>query len=114
MNKISLLLLLLIISCKSVVNTKEQNPLNLPWIKEKIESYEKYPFPRKSMISEYEYNGEIVFLVESCYQCPDAQSFVYNEKKEKLCTLGGMVSSTNNCPDFFDKAIKKSILWKNF
>ena len=109
-----LLFFILIASCKSTKNSQENHSLELTWIQEEIEVYKNHPFPRKSMISEYEYNGEIVFLVESCYQCPDAQSFVYNEKKEKLCTLGGMVSSTNNCPDFFDKAIKKSILWKNF
>lgn len=105
-------------TCKKRVNkeSKTENPTeNISWIKEYIEETKKSPFPTKAMIVQYTYNNEIVYLVDGCYQCPDAMSTVYNTKKEVLCTFGGMVAETNNtCPDFEEKATNKKTIWKSF
>lgn len=110
------LLTILILSCKSSSTAQNSNKSSqeISWIKAQIQEFKEHPFPRKSAISQFVYKEETVFLVESCYQCPDAMSFLYNEKKEKLCTFGGMIPNTNNCPDFFDVATDKEVLWKNF
>lgn len=105
-------------SCKSSSNAQKStnNPLqDIVWIKEYIEETKKSPFPTKAMITQYTYKGEIVYMVDGCYQCPDAMSTLYNIKKEKLCTFGGMLPSLNNtCPDFTEKATDKKVLWKSF
>ena len=103
-------------SCKSssTAQNTEDTAQEISWIKEQIKEFKAHPFPRKSKISQFTYKEATVFLVESCYQCPDATSYLYNTKKEKLCTFGGMIPNTNNCPDFFDVATDKKELWKNF
>ncbi|MDY0780451.1 DUF6970 domain-containing protein [Tenacibaculum sp. IB213877] len=112
----TLISLLILTSCAQ--QKKEANNLNpiekTQWMKDFIKQTEENPFPTKAMIVQYTYNNETVYLVDQCYQCPDAISTLYNIKKERLCTFGGMIPNTNNCPDFFDKATNKKILWKNF
>ena len=109
-------LMALILSCKpnSSLQKKAKSVEELPWIKEQIASFKKNPFPSKSAITTYQHKGKTVYLIESCYECPDAVSLLYNSKKEKLCTFGGMIANTNNCPDFFEEATDKKIIWKNF
>lgn len=93
----------------------QENPIeNIKWIKEYIDKTKESPFPTKVIITQYTYNKETVYLVNGCYKCSDEVSYLYNRKNEKLCTFGGMVANSNNCPNFFDKAANKKVLWKSF
>ncbi len=109
--------ILILVSCAESKKIKDttKNPIEtISWMQELIKQTKESPFPTKVMISQYTYNGKTVFLVDECYQCPDASSFLYTDKKEKLCTFGGMIPNSNNCPDFNDNATNKKILWKSF
>lgn len=117
MRYIYILLLIFTFSCKSQ-QTKDgavSNPTkNIKWIKKFINETNNDIFPTKAQITQYTYKGETVYLVEHCYECPDAAAFLYNVKKEKLCTFGGMVPNTNNCPNFSKEATNEKVIWKNF
>ena len=116
MKYVMLLFVFLLMSCESQKTTSnKENPLDdISWIKEYIENTKKSPFPTKAMITQYSYKGNIVYLVNGCVDCTDAPSILYNEKKEQLCVFGGMVPNSNNCPDFFDEASDKKVIWKSF
>ena len=116
MKYVMLLFVFIFLSCGPQKTTSnKENPLEeIAWIKEYIENTKKSPFPTKAMITQYSYNGNTVYLVNGCVDCADAPAFLYNEKKEELCVFGGMIPNSNNCPDFFDKASDKKILWKSF
>lgn len=107
---------ILMMSCGPQKSSSDkENPLeDIAWISEYIENTKKSPFPTKAMITQYKFNGEIVYLVNGCVDCADAPSFLYNQKKEELCVFGGMIPNSNNCPDFFDKASDKKVIWKSF
>ena len=104
------------VSCKSTVVKKNQtsNSLNsISWLKDMKTSFEKNNVKNKVMILQYMYHGELVFLVESCYQCPDGTSRLYNSKKEIICTFGGIIGAVS-CSDFSEKATEEKLIWKNF
>lgn len=112
-----ILLVIFVMSCKSSSSAQSNNnPIeDIAWIKEYIQETNKSEFPTRAMITQYTYKGETVYLVDGCYQCPDAMSTLYTAKKEKLCTFGGMVPSLNNtCPDFSEQATNEKVLWKSF
>lgn len=113
---IVLLAVFLMMSCSSTKQKKSQDSTKgITWIKEYIKEAKKSPFPVKTVITQYSYKGETVYMVDDCYQCPDAMTTVYNVKKEVLCTFGGMVPETNNtCPDFEKEAKKEKVVWKSF
>ena len=94
-------LLLLVTSCKSKNSTqgKEQKIL---WIEE-LKIQFKEAVNQEQQIILYKYKNQYVYLVDACYQCPDAMSFVYDKEKNKLCEFGGIIG-VNSCPDFNDKA----------
>ncbi|MFD0992288.1 DUF6970 domain-containing protein [Tenacibaculum geojense] len=109
------LLFLCLISCAPKKEASQVNPIeNKVWMQDFIKQIKDNPFPVKAMIVSYTYKNETVYLLDPCYQCPDAISTLYNAKHDKLCTFGGMMPNTNNCPDFFDTATDKKVLWKNF
>ena len=116
MKYVLLLSVVLIVSCgPQKTSSNKQNPIQaISWIKEYIENTKKSPFPTKAMITQYSYNGKTVYLVVGCMDCADAPSILYNENKEELCVFGGMVPNSNNCPDFFDEASDKKVIWKSF
>ncbi|MFY7670644.1 DUF6970 domain-containing protein [Tenacibaculum sp. MEBiC06402] len=108
--------LILMMSCEpQKASSNKENPLeDIAWIKEYIENTEKSPFPTKAKITQYKFNGEVVYLVNGCVDCTDAPSILYNKKKEQLCVFGGLIANSNNCPDFLDKASDKKVIWKSF
>lgn len=112
-----LFLILFIAACISNSNKVKEinNPIEeITWIKEFISETKKSPFPTKAKITQYKFNGEIVYLINGCVDCTDAPSILYNQKKEELCVFGGMIANSNNCPDFFYKASEKKVIWKSF
>ncbi len=64
----------------------------------------------KDRITQYDYNNEIVFFVEDCYDCADAMGIVYNCEQETLCQFGG-IAGFNTCPDFDSLATNAIILY---
>ncbi len=91
---------------------KANNPIqDLAWLAEIKSNLEKLASPAKKYIHQYTYNKETVFFVEFCFQCPDAQSYVYNCTGKEICRFGG-ISGENTCPDFAEKARDTIILWE--
>lgn len=116
-NTVLYFMFLILISCgqqkKSSENTT--NPVEeINWIKEYIAATTKSPFPTKVVITQYTYKNQNVYLVNGCYNCADAVSYLYTSNKEQLCTFGGMIPNSNNCPDFFNEATDKKVIWKSF
>ncbi len=110
------LLMFMMISCAQQQKTSTKgNPIeDIIWIKEFINETKKSPFPSKVIITQYKFKGEIVYLVNHCYQCADEMSILYNIKKEKLSTFGGMIANENKHPNFFKEATEKKELWRSF
>lgn len=106
--------LLMITSCAQQKMNSNKKAQDIAWIKEIIEKTKESPFPTKVIISQYQFQGATVYLVDQCYQCPDGMSILYNEKKEKLSTFGGMMANLNKYPNFFEEATDKKVIWKSF
>jgi len=66
----------------------------------------------KSEVIRYKYNNQTVFYIDSCKGCADSMGVVYNCAGEVICQFGG-IAGFNTCPDFFEKATSKKVLWKN-
>ena len=66
----------------------------------------------KDRITQYDYNNEVVFLVENCYDCSDALAVVYNCEEETLCQFGG-IAGFDTCPDFDSTATNAMILYED-
>ena len=75
-----------------------------------ISSFEKENV--HAQILEYTYNEKKVYMISSCYQCPDAIDAVYDKENKRLCEFGG-IDGRNTCPDFDQKATGKKIIWQN-
>lgn len=112
-----LFLILFIAACSS--NSNKVKEINHPieeitWIKEFISETKKSPFPTKVVISQYKFKEETVFLINHCFKCADEMKVLYNTKKEKLSTFGGMIPNQNKYPNFFEEATEKKELWRSF
>ena len=91
----------------------ETDPLeNIEWLKELKDTFEKSDQAAGTMITQYHYQEECVFLVDDCYQCPDALQIVYNYEQEKICEFGG-IEGRNTCPDFEENASGALMLWED-
>lgn len=91
---------------------QETNPVEeIAWLKEMIAGFEKDTY-HKQIIEQYTYKGKEVYMVHTCYQCPDAMTRVYDKEKNVICESGGFVGK-DTCPDFEEKAIDKKILYNN-
>lgn len=89
----------------------ETDPLeNIAWLKELKETFEQSTQAANTQITQYHYQQECVFLVDDCYQCPDALQVVYNYDQEKICEFGG-TDGRNTCPDFEEEATGALRLW---
>ena len=66
----------------------------------------------KGEVIQYQYNGETVFSINTCIECADTMTTVYNCAGETKCQFGG-IAGFNTCPDFGDKATDKKIIWSN-
>jgi hypothetical protein len=81
------------------------------WLKN-IEADLKQNTAVKSEIIQYQYNGQVVYYVDSCIGCPDGLTIVYSCNGDVICQFGG-IAGLNTCLDFAEKAIKKKVIWKN-
>lgn len=66
----------------------------------------------KGEVIQYNYNDETVFSINTCVECADAMTTVYNCAGETQCQFGG-IAGLNTCPDFEDKATDKKVIWSN-
>jgi hypothetical protein len=97
-------MLVLAYTCKSDENiTPECNyddPLNdIEWLNEKKQQLEMSMSMAGWQIIRYKYENEYVFLIDECFQCPDALTLVYNCDGNIICEFGG-IDGRNTCPDF--------------
>jgi len=120
MKKIMLILFasLLLISCIKSLETQENScasnqPLKeLLWLNNIKITFEQSTDATKKQIIQYTYKNETVFMINPCFNCPDNLITVYSCNGEKICEFGG-ISGLNTCPDFYEQATNKIILWEN-
>lgn len=84
---------------------------NDAWLNTMIASLETRS-DQKAEIVQYRYKDQVVYYVDDCKGCADSMQIVYNCTGESLCTFGG-IAGFNTCPDFFEKATDKKIIWQN-
>ncbi len=116
-NTIVLIVTLFFLSCTSDNEDPKtcgtNNPLeDIAWLKELKENVEMSASPAKAVFTQYTYNNETVFSIDTCADCADNLITVYNCEKEVICMFGG-IGGLNTCPDFEQKATNKLILWEN-
>lgn len=85
---------------------------DLAWLKEIKTNFEQSASASKKKITQYKYKDETVFLIDSCNNCSDNLTELYNCKGEIICEFGG-IAGLNTCPDFEKEATDKIILWEN-
>ena len=107
---ITVLKLLLVLSCK-----KDNGlPSDIPGcIKLTIESAKQNTYGI-SNVTEYEYQGQIVYALTPSALIADGSTPIYDKTCKEICSVGGfggpMISQCNG-EKFFDKAIKKRVIW---
>lgn len=90
-----------------------ENPLEfLEFLKEAKNTINSIDCAGKSSIIQYTYNSESVFLINICDQIADGQTLVYNCAGKVVCKFGG-IAGENTCPDFYENATNKIILFEN-
>jgi hypothetical protein len=65
----------------------------------------------KGEIYSYRYKNETVYEINECLGCADNLIIVLNCGK-KICEFGG-IAGLNSCPDFYNTATGKKLVWKN-
>jgi len=108
-------ILLSIFSCDKNQDEKSQyetdNPLeDISWLKEKKHQLDSNDMP--SQIIRYKYDGDYVFLIDPCVQCPDGLISVYNCDGDVICEFGG-IDGRNTCLDFGIEATDSTMLIDN-
>ncbi len=110
-------IILLSISCeKNKTDNREiicgtKDPLQeIEWLKNLVSQLENNP---PAAIYIYTYNGEKVFAVTPCTDCPDRVTQFYDCDGNFICFFGGY-TGTNTCPGFDSLAVKDTLLWKNY
>ncbi len=112
----AIIICIVITACSSKeqkgINTCERdNPTeDLAWLKRIKESFQQTASLSRKEIYQYNFNGENVYYIDDCVSCNDSQQIVYNCKGEKICEFGGIMG-LNSCPDFFNKAVNRKLLW---
>jgi hypothetical protein len=84
---------------------------NQPWLQNLIESLKQNSVIKSEVIL-YHYKGESVYYVDACKGCADNLALVYNSRGEIVCQFGG-IAGLHTCPDFFETAVRKKVIWKN-
>ena len=79
------------------------------WLRQKIESYKH---GTKAEIYSLTYNGKTVIEIKDCVDCADGMTTIYNCSGTAICQFGG-IAGLNTCPDFYQEATGKNLLWKN-
>lgn len=115
---ITLLFAFCIISCskdeENSIACFKNNPLEeLNWLKEIKKNFENTKDSADKKIVEYTYNEQTVFEVNSCVNCADSMTIIYNCKGEEICKFGG-IAGLNTCDDFYKKVTNKKVLWRNY
>jgi hypothetical protein len=67
---------------------------------------------QKTLIELYENEGSYVYAVNTCVDCADTMTDVYNCDGVVICRFGG-IAGFNTCPDFYQTAKLIRIVWKN-
>lgn len=81
------------------------------WVQNMIKQLEERE-DQKAEIIQYSYYNETVYYVDDCKGCADSMQIVYDCSGTQLCTFGG-IAGFNTCPDFFEKATNKKVVWHN-
>ena len=68
---------------------------------------ENYPL---GYVTEYECEKSLYYSLCNPIGTSDGSCLFYDEYGNFICSVGGL-DGKNNCGDFFDKAIKKRIIW---
>lgn len=68
------------------------------------------PFSCVSQILVGWYNGEYVFFTSINFMCADFPVEVYDCSGNQLCTIGGFIGGTGNCPNFFETVTNVQVL----
>jgi hypothetical protein len=90
-----------------------ENPLeDLTWLKDIKRTFDLNQSPQREQIIQYRYHGDDVFLIDACFQCPDAITYVRDCEGEIICEFGG-IAGMNTCPDFDQDATNEIILYDN-
>jgi hypothetical protein len=90
-----------------------QNPLeDLNWLKELKDSFEISEKATGAQIIGYEYQGNDVFLINSCVGCADEMWQVYDCSGSVICQFGG-IAGLDTCPGFFETATDSTMLYNN-
>ena len=112
-----MMVLLLTLACSSDnqdnLECDFENPFEkLEWLNDIKESFEIRMSIAGAQIIQYNYQGEIVFLIDDCYQCADGMTQVYNCQGDVICEFGGILGR-NTCPDFHETATDRKMLFNN-
>jgi hypothetical protein len=65
----------------------------------------------KGEIIQYHYQGQTVYLVNTCLDCSDSMAEVLDCQQNVVCRFGG-IAGFNTCPDFSQKAKNEKIIWR--
>jgi len=66
----------------------------------------------EASLTQYRYNGQIVYSFDPGLVYPDMMTTVVNEDCEVVCQFGG-IAGMNTCPDFSQNAEVIGVVWKN-
>ena len=106
---------LLFTSCETneINNCGTETPLeDIAWLKELKTNFEKDFSLTKRRITQYNYKGNTVFMIEHCVNCADSMATVFDCEKNEVCAFGG-IAGVNTCPDFGKSATNKKVIWEN-
>lgn len=115
---IVMLTMIALISCNSA-NVSEGEELsakiarvcgNNDWLNQEIEKLDS--MNTTARLTQYTYRGQTFFEVRTCLECADTMTVVYNCEGKDICTFGG-IAGFNTCPDFYETAIDKKVIWHN-
>jgi hypothetical protein len=107
---ITVLSLLIVLSCKK----EDGLPKDIPdCLRQTIETAKQNEYGIEEVV-EYEYQGQIVYAHTPSSKIADTATPIYDVTCNYVCSVGGfggpMISQCNG-EKFFDKAIKKRVIW---
>lgn len=97
---------------ESTITEKTADPFIIwPWLNDfKKSTTGNFSFGG-SIIERYFYHNRVVFLINSCVGCPDAQIEIFDTEGNVICTQGGVFGGNIGCEDFATNATDKLTLW---
>lgn len=114
----SVLTIFLCISCvdneeKPATSCETEKPFeDIAWLKKLKNDFDKDTSATKRKITQYNYKGKTVYMIQYCFGCADSMATVYDCDKNEICVFGGY-GGFNTCPDFNEQATDKIVLWEN-